>query len=158
MASSSVPKMAAVFMLALFAGQALMATLATAEGLGNRHNLLEKYDETQCRGYATCNIVCFYQVFQVCIIYSPVALCNTWAFEFCKDKRYWGINSSAAPFGMHAQLHEQLASSVSTIVPWLLALCVARVLICSSLYFQLSFISGLTNYLITSFSVIMVLV
>ena len=88
MASSSVLKMAAVFMLSLFAGQALMATPATAEGLGNRHNLLEKYDETQCRGYATCNIVCFYQVFQVCIIYSPVAFCNTWAFGFCKDKRY----------------------------------------------------------------------
>ena len=88
MASSSVLKMAAVFMLALFAGQALMATPVMAEEVGNRHNLLEKYDETQCRGYATCNIVCFYQVFQVCIIYSPVALCNTWAFEFCKDKIY----------------------------------------------------------------------
>ena len=88
MASSSVLKMAAIFVLAVFAGQALMATPAMAEGLGYRHNLLEKYDETQCRGYATCNIVCFYQVFQVCIIYSPVAFCNTWAFGFCKDKRY----------------------------------------------------------------------
>lgn len=85
MASSSVLKTAAVFMLALFAAQLLMATTAAAGGLGNRRSL---YDGPPCggHGYDTCNTVCYAIQYQLCIVdpTCTVKFCVSKAFGICK--------------------------------------------------------------------------
>ena len=81
MASSSVLKMAAALMLALFAGQLLMAAPTTGAYSG------PPMDLEQCNrppaGY-TCKIVCFKAEFAVCVAKLLSFDCKVYAINTCK--------------------------------------------------------------------------
>jgi hypothetical protein len=73
MASNQVFKMAALLMLALFAGQLLMATPAMA-GIG----------EATCLKYpAKCSIICFVEAYKKCMSTYFVEVCEGVAFGVC---------------------------------------------------------------------------
>jgi hypothetical protein len=86
MASSSVFKMATVFILALFAGQLLMATPTAADGIGNRRNLYD-VPAQKCGGFGKCDTFCFAAKYKLCIIdpTCTVAFCESKAFKLCKS-------------------------------------------------------------------------
>jgi hypothetical protein len=80
MATSSVLKMAAILMLAMFAGQLLMAT-PTLAGLA----------ET-CTSANSCDITCFYLAYAQCTehLFVPLVHCEAFAIGSCRGncKKY----------------------------------------------------------------------
>ena len=132
MASRSALKMAALLVLALFAGQLLMATPTVAIP-----------GDTTCTDPTKCNIECFRIEFAKCIIFPrgfPIAaFCEGFAFARCSvGCKYWSEMKSNTTRVWCMRMH---LTCVSTIFPCLWSLSHVPyfwviVHLCISLYFQ----------------------